>query len=64
MPRNLFCAGCHIYMGEVRSATLKKGMVVLCEVCETKRKASDLASKTSPRGMDIPEFMRDIMRGR
>lgn len=41
--KNLYCEGCAKYMGEVRDATLRKGMVVLCDKCETKRKLAAMA---------------------
>ena len=37
MTRKIKCAGCNDYMGEIRDATLKKGMVVLCSDCEKSR---------------------------
>ncbi len=46
MIKKIFCKGCPKYLGEIRDATLHKKIVFLCEKCETKRLASDLARKT------------------
>lgn len=42
------CEGCRKFLGTIRDATLRKGIVHLCVDCETKRKAADLAMKTKP----------------
>ena len=43
----LYCAGCSIKVGDIKKGSLlKNGMVCLCQKCEEKRKASDLAKKT------------------
>ncbi len=57
--RRIFCKGCSNYLGEIRDATLRKGIVHLCSLCETKRLASDLAQKTRG-GVDLPDFFNDI----
>lgn len=42
----LYCEGCKIKVAEIKiGSKIKKGTVVLCKNCETKRIASDLASK-------------------
>ena len=41
--KRIFCKGCGKYLGEIRDAKLRKGMVYLCQNCETKRIASDMA---------------------
>jgi len=48
MTKKIFCKGCPKYLGEIRDATLHRKIVFLCENCETKRLASDLAGKTEP----------------
>jgi len=47
--RRIHCAGCGKYLGEIRDATLRKGIVHLCDGCNMKRLASDLANKTAPK---------------
>lgn len=43
--KTLYCSGCNIVVAKiVAGSKLKKGMVALCEDCETKRNASDLAA--------------------
>jgi len=62
MPaRRIYCKGCKKYLGEIRDATLMKGIVHLCNNCEIKRFASDLAQKT--RGdVGSMDFFNDIFR--
>ena len=64
--RRIFCEGCKQYMGEIRDATLRKGIVYLCTRCETKRLASDLAQKNSRSqydtgGSDALDFLNSIL---
>ena len=41
--KTLYCEGCSLKVAEVATGSkLKKGMTVLCEKCETKRKAADM----------------------
>lgn len=49
------CAGCGKHMGEIRDATLRKGMVVYCDRCADKLKADT-------RG-DVPEFLKIFTQG-
>jgi len=42
----IYCAGCNKYLGEIRDATLFKGIKYLCLNCDTKRIASDIHKKT------------------
>jgi len=37
MKRTIQCAGCGDNLGEIRNATLKKNLVLLCEHCENIR---------------------------
>ena len=37
MIRKIYCAECTTYLGEIRDATLKKGMIYLCIKCEETR---------------------------
>lgn len=46
--RKIYCAGCTVYLGVLRDATLKKGIKFLCKNCETKRVALELQRKTKP----------------
>lgn len=43
----LYCTGCNIKVAMIAEGSkLKRGMVVLCENCDMKRKASDLSRRT------------------
>ena len=44
-PRLIYCKPCGKYLGQIREGTLYKKIVFLCDKCETKRLASDLAKK-------------------
>ncbi len=56
-PRKIYCK-CGTYLGVIRDATLRKGIVYLCESCNIKRVASDL-SKTGKK-YDLPEGFEDL----
>jgi len=46
MSHAIYCAGCNIkVMMVAEGSTIKKGAVVICANCETKRKMSDLSKK-------------------
>ena len=48
MSLSIYCTGCNIkVMVLIEGSTIKKGAVVLCANCETKRKMSDLSQKTN-----------------
>ena len=51
MTRHLYCQDCRKYMGEIRDASLRKGLVVLCQACAIK----------PPTPSDVPDFLRSIM---
>ena len=38
--KTIYCAQCKTYLGVIRDAKLKKGMVCLCAICESARKLS------------------------
>ena len=47
--KTIYCSGCDIKVAEIAyGSMLKKGVVMLCSHCETKRIASDMAKKTMP----------------
>ena len=54
----IYCKGCKIYLGEIRDAKLRKHTVFLCDKCEIKRYASDLAEKTKKKNP-----LEDLFRG-
>lgn len=43
--KKLYCKPCGKYMGEVRDGSLRKGMTVLCELCERKRALLEMVKK-------------------
>ena len=53
--KKIYCQDCKAYLGEIREATLKKGMVFLCRNCELKRRVSKA---------DIGNFLDKLMDGR
>ena len=57
--KTIYCEGCKIKVAEIaKGSKLKKGMVMICSRCETKRKASDLASKSNTNPFD--QLMKDF----
>lgn len=48
--RQINCKGCGKYMGEIRDAKLRKGLVFLCEPCDGRRVALELKEKTGQAG--------------
>jgi len=52
MARNIFCRKCGAYLGEIRDATLAKGVEYVCRSC----------AKPKPAG-DMPDFLKGIFRG-
>lgn len=49
--RVLYCAECFCKVAEIAEGSrIKKGMVVLCMDCETRRKALELKEKTKGKG--------------
>ena len=57
----IYCKGCNIYLGEIRDAKLKKGIVYLCSDCDTKRVASDMVNK--PNNNSYDNIFGDIFGG-
>ena len=49
MARNIFCCKCGAYLGEIREATLAKGIKYMCRGCAAQK--------------DIPDFLKGIFRG-
>jgi len=41
MKRQIYCYKCQCYLGEIRDATLKKGILFLCLICYNKSKMKD-----------------------
>lgn len=46
MAREIECCRCHTYLGEIRDAKLKKGIVYMCDGCITAYRALELAHQT------------------
>lgn len=63
VKRIINCESCNLYLGEIRDAKLKIGMISLCISCEKKRKAQLVfmsniyAKQTRPNPLD---FLKDI----
>lgn len=59
----LYCSGCSLKVATVKKGAMmmKSKTVLLCGPCETKRLASDLASKTKQsKPAKMPDFFNDI----
>jgi hypothetical protein len=55
----LSCGFCGKYMGVLRDAKTRKGMVVLCSECAAK---AESALRQPDITGDMPDFMRDLLR--
>ena len=63
--RKIQCTACNRNLGEIRDATLLKGIKYLCPACNMKRVASDMANQNKHMNMDsVPDFLTDIFRGK
>jgi len=51
--KKIYCSECKTYLGVIRDAKLKKGMVYLCATCESARKLS------RPRKNSIKDFFKE-----
>ncbi|MFA5160146.1 MAG: hypothetical protein WC484_06535 [Candidatus Omnitrophota bacterium] len=58
MSRQIICDICEIDMGEIRDASLRHGMRVLCNVCWAK-----LVTPKTDAMEDMPEFLKDLFGG-
>ena len=56
MARELKCKCCGKYMGILRDATVRTGMIVYCTPCDT------LAGKAKAAAPGMPDFMRGLFR--
>lgn len=66
MPvRVLTCAHCRKPMGEIRDATLRVGLAVLCAPCaEELLPVKETASSSEGPGIgDIPDFLKSLFGG-
>ena len=62
MDKVCYCVACHKKVAVIKEGSmLIRGLVMLCSVCEIKRKASDLASKTQP-NTDYMGMFKDIFK--
>ena len=64
--REINCEECHTYLGVIRDAKLKKGMVHICEKCNTKRlaaKAKERIDNAAYKPYDPMEAIKDMMNG-
>lgn len=68
MNKIVYCSGCSIKVAIiVEGSKLIKGISMLCSSCEIKRKASDLAEKTSKKSQpfsDYSDLFGDIFKNK
>lgn len=66
MSREIKCTVCRKVMGEIRDASLRKGIKYICEPCDQRRMDSLVELhklKTKPKGLFDDLFDRDIFKG-
>jgi hypothetical protein len=56
MTRQIACAKCSTYLGVIRDAMLRKGIVYLCNVCGAKPKPPK-----TPNAADVFNFLHNAM---
>lgn len=62
MPeQKIYCSGCSTYLGIIRDAKLRKGIVFLCKNCGTKRVALEMQRKTRP-SVDMGDLFGGLFR--
>jgi RNase P subunit RPR2 len=54
----IHCQKCKTYLGEIRDATLRKGIVYLCRKCGKQQ------TETVPNGKYLFDFLTDVVEGR
>lgn len=57
--RKIYCV-CGKYMGEIRDATLRKGLMYLCPTCDKKRRAAEVAERFRPQSNPVGDFMEAV----
>lgn len=60
--RKIYCYKCQCYLGEIRDATLKKGILFLCAICYNKTQMKDY-NKTKTKSYDLPPGFEDLFGG-
>ena len=59
--KTIHCKDCNIFLGDIRDATLKKGITYLCSDCNIKRVAADMMRKNAK--YDLPEGFDKLFGG-
>lgn len=62
MGKRIHCQGCNTYMGEIRDASLRKGMTVYCDSCDRRMRAAlrmDRADESSPIRRNLKDILGD-----
>lgn len=59
--RKIYCVGCNEYLGVIRDAKLRKGIVFLCKNCGTKRVALEMQRETRP-SVDMGDLFGGVFR--
>lgn len=61
MSKEINCTVCRKPMGEIRDASLRKGLRYICEPCDLKRSSLMVElMKLKNKKPDMPDFLRDI----
>lgn len=58
MAREIHCAGCGTYLGEIRDARLRKDLVTYCQPCATERE------QRQEDGGPVVDFLKGVFGGR
>ncbi len=55
----IYCKDCRLYLGEIRDATLRKGISYRCEKCERNTEPDYRSATKSP---PPPDFITDLFK--
>ena len=59
----LYCSGCSIKVAIIQEGSkIRKDSVMLCDICERKRKISDMVKREEKYPM--PDFFENIFKGK
>jgi hypothetical protein len=65
-PRKIYCSVCDKYVGEIRDATLIKGLKYICSSCDNEdvQIKDDFYHSASPNKSDFTSIFNDIFKNK
>jgi hypothetical protein len=59
IERKIYCNKCSIYCGVIRDASLRKGLIYICEDCQNKRPIGNSFDSS-----DFMDYFTDVLSGK